>query len=113
MSVLVLLLTIVWGCRVSMVVQRVVNAERSLRAKAEALAAEKAEEVERLKGELTVLQVRLPCIVMTRCTPRCAPCTCITVLSGCCQSLSRSQSYVLATVGLSTMSCLEMYGSLL
>ena len=33
------------------------NSERSLRAQAEALAAAKAEEVERLKGELTVLQV--------------------------------------------------------
>lgn len=42
-----------------MVVQRLVNAERSLRAKAEKVASEKAEEVERLKGELTVLQVGL------------------------------------------------------
>ena len=40
-----------------MVVQRLVNAERTLRAQAEALAAEKTEELERLKGELTVLQV--------------------------------------------------------
>ena len=44
--------------RVSMVVQRLVNAERTLRLQAEALAAEKTEEAERLKGELTVLQVR-------------------------------------------------------
>lgn len=42
-----------------MVVQRLVNAERTLRIQAETLAAEKAEENERLKGELTVLQVRL------------------------------------------------------
>lgn len=41
-----------------MVVQRLVSAERKLRLQAEALAAEKAEEAERLKGELTVLQVR-------------------------------------------------------
>ena len=41
-----------------MVVQRLVNAERTLRLQAEALAAEKAEEAESLKGELTVLQVR-------------------------------------------------------
>ena len=41
-----------------MVVQRSVNAERTLRLQAEALAAEKTEEAERLKGELTVLQVR-------------------------------------------------------
>ena len=40
-----------------MVVQRLVNAERTLRIQAEAMAAEKAEETERLKGELTVLQV--------------------------------------------------------
>ncbi|KAL3145829.1 hypothetical protein ABBQ38_015202 [Trebouxia sp. C0009 RCD-2024] len=42
---------------VSMVVQRLVNAERTLRIQAETLAAEKAEENERLKGELTVLQM--------------------------------------------------------
>ena len=40
-------------------VQRVVNVERRLRLQAEAVAAEKSEEVERLKGELTVLQVSL------------------------------------------------------
>lgn len=44
-----------------MVVQRLVNAERTLRLQAEALAAEKAEEAERLKGELTVLQVYQQC----------------------------------------------------
>lgn len=42
-----------------MVVQRVVNVERRLRLQAEVVAAEKSEEVERLKGELTVLQVSL------------------------------------------------------
>lgn len=42
-----------------MVVQRLVNAERTLRIQAEGLVAEKTEENERLKGELTVLQVRL------------------------------------------------------
>lgn len=41
-----------------MVVQRLVNAERTLRIQAETLVAEKSEENERLKGELTVLQVR-------------------------------------------------------
>lgn len=45
------------ACRVSMVTQRLVNVERKLRLEAEALAAEKAQEAERLKGELTVLQV--------------------------------------------------------
>ncbi len=39
-----------------MVTQRLVNVERKLRLEAEALAAEKAQEAERLKGELTVLQ---------------------------------------------------------
>lgn len=48
-------------CRVSMVTQRLVNVERRLRMEAEALAAEKAEEAERLKGELTVLQACLYC----------------------------------------------------
>ena len=44
-----------------MVVQRLLSSERTLRLQAEALAAEKAEEAERLKGELTVLQVRWTC----------------------------------------------------
>lgn len=43
-----------------MVTQRMVNTERQLRLQAEAAASAKAEEVERLKGELTVLQVRRP-----------------------------------------------------
>ena len=43
--------------RLSMVTQRIVNTERQLRLQAEAAAAAKREEVERLKGELTVLQV--------------------------------------------------------
>ena len=47
-------------CRLSMVTQRMVNTERQLRLQAEAAASAKAEEVERLKGELTVLQVRRP-----------------------------------------------------
>ena len=51
----------VFDCRVSMVTQRLVHVERKLRIEAEALAAEKAEEAERLKGELTVLQVGLHC----------------------------------------------------
>ena len=51
----------VGDCRVSMVTQRLVNVERKLRMEAEALAAEKAEEAERLKGELTVLQAGLYC----------------------------------------------------
>lgn len=41
-----------------MVTQRIVNTERQLRCEAELAEAAKAEEVERLKGELTVLQVR-------------------------------------------------------
>ena len=41
-----------------MVVQRLINVERQLRLQAEAAAAGKAEEVARLKGELTVLQVQ-------------------------------------------------------
>lgn len=45
------------ACRVSMVTQRLVHVERKLRLEAEALAAERAQEAERLKGELTVLQV--------------------------------------------------------
>lgn len=40
-----------------MVTQRLLNTERLLRVKAETAAAAKAEEVDRLKGELTVLQV--------------------------------------------------------
>ena len=40
-----------------MVTQRIVNTERQLRLQAEAAAAAKSDEVERLKGELTVLQV--------------------------------------------------------
>ena len=47
-----------------MVVQRLVNAERTLKAKAEKMACEKAEEVQRLKGELTVLQVRFGVTVL-------------------------------------------------
>ncbi|KAL0036922.1 hypothetical protein WJX77_005063 [Trebouxia sp. C0004] len=42
---------------VSMVTQRLVNVERKLRLEAEALAADRAQEAERLKGELIVLQM--------------------------------------------------------
>ncbi len=61
--------------RLSMVTQRVVNVERKLRQQAEALAAEKAEETERLKGELTVLQVSLvsSCCKPVTCELGCSP----------------------------------------
>ena len=48
-----------------MVVQRLVHVERKLRLQAEALAAEKAKEAECLKGELTVLQVRLHALLLS------------------------------------------------
>lgn len=50
-----------------MVTQRLVNVERKLRLEAEALAAERAQEAECLKGELTVLQVGFCTIFFRTC----------------------------------------------
>ncbi len=50
-----------------MVTQRLVNVERKLRLEAEALAAEKAQEAEHLKGELTVLQAGFCTILLLTC----------------------------------------------
>ena len=55
------------ACRVSMVTQRLVNVERKLRLEAEALAAEREQDAERLKGELTVLQVGFCTISFVTC----------------------------------------------
>ncbi len=59
-----------------MVTQRLVNVERKLRLEAEALAAERAQEAERLKGELTVLQAGFCTILLLTCQNSCSHMAC-------------------------------------
>ncbi len=74
------------ACRVSMVTQRLVNVERKLRLEAEALAAERGQEAERLKGELTVLQAGFCTIFLLTCQDSCSHMACMNGPRGLCVS---------------------------